>query len=176
MRRPCPCHSPLATYAETSRGVSARNVTRVAAASTTSQSGVSRQRPGQHGMRLPGESGDHLLRIRRVGRLRVDPTVEDDRRVDAQNRSPLGARSHGTRLPARMLTHELLGVRVRRVVLDVVGSHDVERHSELLENRPPLRRGRREQQRRRRRRTHRFRATQISSAGHRWPHATVTKS
>src|SRR5439155_26640468 len=48
-----PIYSPVATYVPRSRGVSSRKVTRVPSCSTTSQPGVSRQRPDMTTCVLP---------------------------------------------------------------------------------------------------------------------------
>ena len=75
------------------------------------------------------------------------------------------------------LTHELNGIRIRRVVLLILRRHHHERKAELLEDRPPLGRLGGKNDRRSRRRAHpRLRAFQISSAGHLRAHSAETQS
>src|SRR5262245_5391213 len=92
--------------------------------------------PRDDRVRPPAELLQHARGVGRVARLAVDPAVEDDRRVDAQ-RDP-AARVNGARLSLRVPSDELLGIRVGRVVLDVVGCDRLERDRELLEDRAPL--------------------------------------
>ena len=75
----------------------------------------------------------------------------------------------GSRLSLRVPTNQLGRVGVGWVVLDVVGSDDVERNGELLEDRAALRRRRREGQAG-------LRAAHISSAGHLRAQSAVTNS
>jgi hypothetical protein len=99
---------------------------------------------------------EHPRRVVGVDRLPVDPAVEDDRRVDAECDPPV--EMDRARLALRVSEDELRRIGVTRVVLDVLRRDDLERDSELLEDRAPLRRGRGERQRV-------LRATQISSIG-----------
>ena len=75
-----------------------------------------------------------------------------------------------------MLADELDRIGVRGIVLLVVRRNGVERDPELLEDHAALGARRGEQNRSSRVRAHRFRATQISSAGHLPAHSAVTKS
>ena len=84
-------------------------------------------------MRPTRELAEHLGCVVRVGRLAVDPPVEDDRRVDAERDPPVGV--HRARLALGVPEHELDRVGVGRVVLDVVGATTSKGIRELLEDR-----------------------------------------
>jgi hypothetical protein len=111
-------------------------------------------------VRSAGEGFEHLLGLRRVGRLAEQRALEQHLGVDTEDR-PVAA-SDRPRL-AR-------GALERRGALDFfeVGRDDVERDAQLFEDRAPLRRGRREDQR------EGFRATQMSSQGHCLAQSAVT--
>ncbi len=81
----------------------------------------------------------------------------------------VAVRMDGARLPLRVPANQLGGVGVGRIVFDVVGSDDIERNGELLEDRASLRRRRREGQAG-------LRAAHISSAGHFRAQSAVTNS
>ena len=107
----------------------------------------------------PRELSEHRHRLPLVARLAVDTAIEVHRRVDAE-RHPAGP-VDGAGLPRCVLPDEGDGVCVGRVVLHVRRRLGLERDLQLLEDRPPLRRGRREHE------PHAcLTATQISSAGH----------
>ena len=125
---------------------------------------------------LPDELLEHPLGVGRVGRLAVDRAVEPDGGVDAEHGPLAGVLLRRRRLPARVLADELDRIGVRGIVLLVVRRDGVERDPELLEDHAALRARRREQDRSGRVRAHRFRAIQISSAGHLPAHSAVTKS
>jgi len=120
---------------------------------------------GEHGVRAPRELVEHPRSIVAVGRLSVDPVVKDDSRVDTERDAPLLV--HRSGLALGMRAHELSRVGVRRVVLDVRGLDDVELDRELLEDHPPLGRGRGERQ-------YVLRAAHISSDGQFRAHSAVT--
>ena len=78
--------------------------------------------------------------------------------------------------PARVLADERDGVGVLAIVLLVLRRDRVERDAELLEDRPPLRRGRCERAFAGGALVARSRAFQISSDGQQRAHSAVTKS
>jgi hypothetical protein len=130
-------------------------------------------------VRPPRQLVEHLLGVRRVGRLGVDAAAENDRRVDTEHQTSVSLADDRLGLAARVPAHELGRIGLGRIVLLVARRNDVEGNAQLRQDRPPLRRRRREKQRRRRRRTHRggaLRATQISSLGHCFAHAASTAS
>ncbi len=129
-----------------------------------------------HDVGATRERLEHPLRPRGVARLSEHDAVQQDLRVDAEHRPLPARRAHRAGLLARVRPDELDRVGRRPALLHVARRLDLERDPQLLEDRPPLGRGRGEQQRRGGRRAHRFRATQISSAGHLRPHADVTKA
>jgi hypothetical protein len=111
---------------------------------------------------------EHRLRRTRVRRLPERLTVDNHLRVDPEHRAL--ATVDRARFARRELDRVATGFLELR-------SHDLERNTQLLENRPPLRRDRREDDRRSRRSAHpRLRAFQISSAGHLRAHSAETKS
>ena len=114
---------------------------------------------GENGVGLPGELPKHGGRVLSVPWLAVDAPVQVHRRVDAE-RHPAGTMD-GASLADGMVADEPDGIGVGWVVLLVRRRLDLERDLELLEDRPPLRRGGRKDE------PHAcLTATQISSAGH----------
>ena len=87
-------------------------------------------------MRAAGEALEHLLCFFGAARLAVDPPVEDDLGVAAEDRTPVRLGEHRSRLAERVGDGILLG-------FVVLGSDDVERDPELLEDLATPRRGRR---------------------------------
>ena len=106
-----------------------------------------------------GEQGEHSARIRGVGRLSELLAVADDDGVDAEH-GPVAAFDRAG------LAHRVLEW-IAAGLLDVGGLDHLEGDLELREDRPALRRGRGEND-------HRFRAAQISSAGHCRAHSGLT--
>ena len=92
---------------------------------------------GDDRVRAARELREDARRVVGVPRLAVHAPVEDDGRVDAERDAAVPM--NGSRLLLRMSTNQLRRVGVGRVVLDVVGSDDIERDRELLEDRAPLR-------------------------------------
>src|SRR5436189_225416 len=108
---------------------------------------------GHDDVRLAGELLEHLLRLRRIGRLAEDLTLQHDLGVDAQYGTVACDPGDAPCLPLRVLANDLRRVsELRRFVLLVERLDDVEWNAELFEDCAPLRRARREQQRRCRRR------------------------
>src|SRR3954468_23620821 len=114
-------------------------------------------------MRLAAQLLEHPLRVAAVGGLRVDASTEHDGRVDAEHRPAARVCCNRARLAEGLLAHELLCIRCRGIVLDVLGRDDVERNAELLEDCATLRRRRREEQRGCRRNAHAISATPNSA-------------
>ena len=120
--------------------------------STTSQPGVSRQRPETTTCVLPDSRSSIRSASAAFGRLAEDRAVERRRRCRRRARAGRPRRAATERaLPRACSRTSSTGVGVRRVVLLVVRRDDVERDPELLEDRAPLRARRGEQDRRRRR-------------------------
>ena len=116
---------------------------------------------------------EHPLGVARVLRLRVEAPAEHDGRVDTEHRPAVRLVRDGARLPERVGANELLRVGLGRIVLLVARRDGVERNAELVQDRPPLRRGRREQERRRRRNAPRL-AGDPDLLGGPLAHSTVT--
>jgi hypothetical protein len=87
-------------------------------------------------VRATGELAQHARRVVTIGRLAVDPAVQDDGCIDAE-RHPRGG-GDGASLSLRVRPNELGGIKPRRIVLDVLWSDNLEGNPELLENRTPL--------------------------------------
>ena len=127
-------------------------------------------------MSLAGQLLQHRLGLGLIGGLAVDAAAENNLCVDSED-GPL-IRDSGDRpsLSLRVPLDLCDGISARQVLF-VLGDDHLERNSELLQDRPPLRRPRGQQERRRRRRAHaRLRARQMSSAGHLRAHSAATKS
>ena len=118
-RRPLgsPTHRSRGTPSRMPR-VSTRKVTSVVSWRRTSASAPSRQSTGHDGVRPPREFAEHPACVVSVHGLAVDAPIEEDGRVDAEREAALLV--NGARLPLGVPAHELDGVVVRRVVLDVV--------------------------------------------------------
>ena len=115
------------------------------------------------------ELSQHRASSITVARLRVDPPVELNGGIDPEGDGTFPV--DGARLSLGVGADELDRIGVGRIVLLVDRLDDLERDPQLLQNRPPLRRGRCEDERA----AHSgFFATQISSAGHFFAQATGT--
>ncbi len=127
--------------------------------------GPEQAQTGHHRMHATRQRAQHVRSVVPVGRLSVDTTVEHDGRVYSERHLTRPRRGAG--LALRMRSDELGRLDSRRVVLDVVRRDDIERDSQLLQDRAALRRRRSEDQ-------PRFRAAHISSEGHCRAHSAVT--
>ena len=89
-------------------------------------------------MRSAGEGLEHPLGVGRVGGLAEDRASERNGGVDGDDKPLARLPGHRARLAERVLAHEVGSVGARQVVLLVVRRDDVERQSELLEDRATL--------------------------------------
>src|SRR5207247_10537459 len=99
-------------------------------------------------VRTAGKRLEHRPRFLRSRRLSVDPSVEHDLGVDAEDRTLAGLARYRSRLPERVLATEVDRLGARALRLDVPRCDHVEGKAQLLEDRAPLRRCRSEEERR----------------------------
>ncbi len=95
-------------------------------------------------MRASRELLEHPLGRTGIGGLGVDPTVEHDRRVDAEHETVARFVRNRPRLAERVIADELRRIGVRRIVLLILRGNRVERDLQLFQDRAPLRRRRRQ--------------------------------